>query len=861
MSNEPPKEDITIESVDLDPSDDDVPLRVPQTRQGQLVSVEQVRERLESFLEHCFDYPLAGPEFTGIIVGDTGTERLASLLVRCGHPGDHAGFIRSLITRLGAMNHTNAEPVTMNGLTLPRALLLSVLEVLIPDGGFKQVKKVRQLENLANLQVPASNREPLQRVLDLYPVRLSLHTIRQMRISSMVARQYFPFVEELDPEGEMHTWVGQFFRGIVEQMYQNRVIFVMNMTCPVYCRFCFRKHKECRAQRTPKKEHVKQALAYIQTADQVKEVVLTGGDPFMNRATLQFAVTELGKVAHVQTLRLASRAVSYYPEMFLRDNAYWLNYLLRANMELQLKGKRIELATHFLHPDEISYDALDVITQLTRNGVPVYVQTPLMAHCNDNGSELVALFNILRAAGAELHYIFMPTSTIRGNRDYWSPISQGLAVGRYLRAHLSDRAVPHLTTATEIGKVDWNSSGWAVERRSDDQRFIWIRTPYTRDYYETFAPIMQISPKVRENSEGTLDAAFYAEIGDEKLFTGPRGLTSSPEAHQYRMKRTAATSANFLEQLQDRFLQDQRRLDLRIDQRPVAALARDHFCRAELDCGSPGIELAAALDYLAGQPQVTDLVLSRADDVFSGLSRTVGLLSRLGSIGHLRSIRLRSLKLNYAPSALPRAAVSRLAPFNRLQPVGPLRLELETQFIHSGEFRPEHAQLVGQLRRHGIAVYNNTPLLGEINDNGEEMLRISSGCREAGIEFNSVYVAGLPVQREWNRERPIELNTVIDIATVVRRQGSGREIPRYLVRTDLGEVDFSITPRIFEYAGDEVRVRLLERPLDYFRSIDPAFEWPEMVVADHSGDPLVPIDGLRLESQDFICPPPDGPAH
>ncbi len=844
-----------------EPLTDDITVQFPQSRRGQLVSVEQVREQVVSFLEHCFDYPLTDREFTNAIEGDTGEERLTSLLARTGHPGDHAGFIRTLVSRVGVMNHTTAEPLFMNGLVLPRALLLAVLEVLIPGGGFRLVKKVRQLENLTNVRIPEEDREKMQRVLELYPVRLSLHTIRQMRISGMVARQFFPFVEELDPEGEVHTWVGQFYRGIVEQMYQNRVIFVMNMTCPVYCRFCFRKHKECRSLRTPTKEHVKQAIAYIQTADQVKEIVLTGGDPFMNRATLQYAVKELGRVPHVQTLRLASRAVSYYPEMFLRDNAYWLNYLLRTNMELQLKGKRLELATHFLHPDEISYDALDVITQLTRNGVPVYVQTPFMAHCNDNGPELVELFNVLRAAGAELHYIFMPTSTIRGNRNYWTSISQGLAVGRHLRAHISDRAVPHLTTATEIGKIDWNSSGWAVERRADDERFIWIRTPYTWKYYESFTPIMQVSSKVRENSEGMLEAAFMAEIGDEKLFTGPRGLASSPEAHEYRMRKTEATTEAFLGQLQGQFLEDQRRLDVCIGRRPSPALARDHLCRAELDCAAPDEEMAEALTYLADQPQITDLVLSHANDVLSGLSRIVDLVSRLRIYHNLHSIRLRTLKLNYTPSALTRAAVSRLVPLNRLHPVSPLRLELETQFIHSSEFRPEHAQIVGQLRRHGITVYNNTPLLGEINDNGEEMMRISSSCRDMGIEFNSVYVAGLPVQREWNRRRPIELNTVIDIATMVRRQGSGREIPRYVVRTALGEVDFSITPRIFEGAGNEIRVRLLEQPLEHFRTIDPDFDWPDTVIEDDSGYPLVPIDGLTLENQEFFLTPPETQAH
>jgi sulfatase maturation enzyme AslB (radical SAM superfamily) len=51
--------------------------------------------------------------------------------------------------------------------------------------------------------------------------------------------------------GHTNTWIGQFHQGLLEQMYQNRVIFLLNMSCPVYCRFCFRKHKESRNEANP----------------------------------------------------------------------------------------------------------------------------------------------------------------------------------------------------------------------------------------------------------------------------------------------------------------------------------------------------------------------------------------------------------------------------------------------------------------------------------------------------------------------------------------------------------------------------------------------------------------------------------
>ena len=835
---------------------DTIEVRFAHAGQDALVSASNLRQAAVAFLEHCFAAPLAPRELRARLAGESGEERFLALLEATGFAGDELGFFREVASRLERMGVGRQAPVWVGGVEIPYHLLLALLEVIVPGSGSKTVKKVSQLEQLANVAVPEEERAALQRVLDLYPVRLSMHTIRQMRLSRDVAIQYMPFVEELDPAGAVHTWVGQFHRGIVEQMYRNRVILVMNMTCPVYCRFCFRKHKECRSQRTPTKDHVRQAVAYLHTAEDVREIVLTGGDPFMNRATLQFAVQELAKVPHVQTLRVASRAVSYAPELFLGNDGYWLSYLLKTAMDLAHRGKRLELATHFIHPDEISYDALDVITRLTRNGVPVYVQTPFVADCNDTGTELAELFATLRAAGAEMHYIFMPTSPIRGNSAYWTTIAQGLAAARRLRATVSDRAIPHLTTATSIGKVDWNSSGWAVERREDDPGRIWIRTPYTRDYYEPFAPLMQLSGRVRPNAEGTLDAEFMADIGDDSLLLGPRALASSPEAHEHLLRTTSETVATSLEQLQASLLADQRRLDVHIGPRPCAAVARDHLARAEIDCGASDDEIDAAIAYVTGHSAITDVILSRQTDLLSGMSRTLAVAERVRAIPHVTAIRLRSLRLAHVPDALPRAAISRIAPFNRLQPVGPTRIEIETQFLHSSEFRPGHARVVRELRSYGITVYNNTPLLGFVNDNDDEMLRISSGCRDAGIEFCSVYVAGLPIQDRWNADHPIVPSSVLDIATGVRRHGSGREIPRYVVRTRIGEVDFSIAPPIFEPHGDEVGVRILDLGIDHFRSIDPEFDWPDGVVTDTDGFPLAPVSGISLENQEFATAAP-----
>jgi lysine 2,3-aminomutase len=51
---------------------------------------------------------------------------------------------------------------------------------------------------------------------------------------------------------------------------------------------------------------------------------------------------------------------------------------------------------------------------------------------------------------------------------------------------------------------------------------MWIRTPYTPDYFKRFAPIANDLENIRVNDEGTIDIQYMAQIGDESLFLGAR---------------------------------------------------------------------------------------------------------------------------------------------------------------------------------------------------------------------------------------------------------------------------------------------------------------------------------------------------
>lgn len=798
-----------------------------------------------NFLEHFGHQGIVGKKFYAIIQEGDGEKRFRRLLHSTGYKENPQGFFTEFLQQLEQSNCQSIKGIEVGRIEIPYYLIIHILQVLIPGNKFITIKNVQQLETLTKIKIPDEDRNHFQQVIETYPVRLSLHVVRQMMVSQAIAYQYLPFTEELNRSGMVHTWVGQFHRGIIEQMYQNRVIFVLNMSCPVYCRFCFRKHKECRNQKAPIKDHVKDAVTYIRENPDVKEIVLTGGDPFMNKATLTAAIEGLKMIPHVQSLRIATRCISYYPYMFFQNDFFWINYLKSKHLELQQKGKRIEIATHFIHPDEISLDSLDIISELTRVGIAVYVQTPFLNNCNDEGPELVRLYNQLRGAGAEIHYIYIPCSTIQGNEIYKTPISKGLEVGQYLRAHLSDRAVPSICTATAIGKIDWNSSGWAVEVDENDEKFLWLRTPYTLDYYQKFAPILNISHVSRVNSEGTLDARFLADIGDENLLTKEREYKPAESEFLPKSEAMKETVAKSLEHIQQKLLKDQRERQTIVNT-GSSSLFRIHKTRVELDCCIEQEDIDYNLDYIKKHDSITDVIIASPKDAIESLYRVIKIIEELYKLPNINAIRIRSLKLNYTPELYSNTIINKLAGINKLTIVNPKRLEIETCFLHSNEFSERHTRLVNFLRQRGITVYNNTPLLSLINDSPQEILDIAYQCRKRGIEFQNIYIAGLPIQRSWNKKQPIDISEIIDIATRLRRHGSGREIPRYVIRTELGEVDYTLPTQICEPTRKgRVRIKLLPYTLEYFRQMDPDFILPERVKVDKQGKLSIPINELE----------------
>jgi len=793
------------------------------------------------FLEIYQGSSFAAADFWEITKGKDGETQFLNLLKTAGYENNPQSFFNDI---LQIVAQGEKETITLQDIPLPPVLLVLLLEKVIPGSGFISIKDTKQLEKATNLKIPEDSTTDLQKVIETYPVRLSHHIIRQMMVSKDVAYQYMPFVEELGSVGFVNTWIGQFHDGLLEQMYENRVIFLLNMGCPVYCRFCFRKHKDSRNEQNPTPDNVAKAVEHIKNSPDVKEIVVTGGDPFMNRANMAATIDGLMQVDHVKTLRLATRSIAYYPDLFLdREDAY-LKYLKLKSLELQLNNKRMEVATHFIHPDEVSPQSLEIISDLVNSGIAVYIQTPFLNDCNDRGPELVKLFGMLRGAGAEMHYIYIPCSPIHGNSIYWKALSYGIDMADHLRAHLSDRAIPQICTATPIGKMDWFSSGWAVEKVQDNDNFIWLRTPYTPDYFKSFAPLSKKLDNMRVNKEGTIDIQYMAQLGDESYLIGSRPLRTS--------EKNRPAQSQDIERLKQELI-DVPQTAQSIVKTDLNHLSRLHETRVEIDFNAKMKEIY----YIKNDKRITDVVISSQKDApkdaIDSLFYIKEIVEKLEEIPHVNSIRLKSMKFNTSPQSYTRAVIERLGDLNKLRVVNPLKLEIETWFIQKDELTKEHEKLAQKLNNKGISVYCNVPLLGGVNDSDTAIHEFAYATRDIGIEFHHLYVAGLPLQKIWNLKHPIDSYDVTDIATMVRREGSGREIPRYIILTTLGEVDYGLTSSFINKENsnnaNEVKIKLTCYDETYFKNMDETYVFDQDIEIQ-DGKPVVRVPGL-IKTNDF----------
>jgi len=279
----------------------------------------------------------------------------------------------------------------------------------------------------------------LEAVAERYAIGLTPALAELIRIGDKhdpIARQFIPDARELvrDP-AETDDPIGDDakspVRGLVHR-YPDRVLVKLVSTCAVYCRFCFRRERVGPGSASLSESDLAAALAYVRARPEIKEVILTGGDPLtLSPRRLAKITQSIAAIAHVGTIRWHTRLPVAAPERVTPALA----------KALDAGEKTVAVAVHANHPREFTAAARTACRRLNERGVMLVSQSVLLKGVNDDADTLEALMRAFLEARVKPYYLHH-CDLAPGTSHWRVPIEQGQALMSALRSRLSGLALP-----------------------------------------------------------------------------------------------------------------------------------------------------------------------------------------------------------------------------------------------------------------------------------------------------------------------------------------------------------------------------------------------------------------------------------
>ncbi len=242
--------------------------------------------------------------------------------------------------------------------------------------------------------------------------------------------------EDKDPLGEDHQSP---VPGIVHR-YPDRVLFLTTGFCSTYCRYCTRSRMVGNNRFRVSRLQWEKAIEYIESSKQVRDVLLSGGDPLtLPSADLDYLLSRIRAIPHVEIIRIGTKVPVVLPYRIT-------SRLLR----ILRKHQPLWMSIHFTHPDELTQETNAACTLLADAGVPMGSQTVLLKGINDDPVTMRKLFTGLLKIRVRPYYLYQ-CDPIIGSSHFRTPVSKGLEIIESLRGHTSGYAVPHYVIDTPGG--------------------------------------------------------------------------------------------------------------------------------------------------------------------------------------------------------------------------------------------------------------------------------------------------------------------------------------------------------------------------------------------------------------------------
>ena len=209
----------------------------------------------------------------------------------------------------------------------------------------------------------------------------------------------------------------------VQHKYRETVLVFPSsgQTCHSYCTFCFRWAQFVGMNDlkfATKESEIFQS--YLQSHNEVTDVLFTGGDPMVMSAKNLAAYIEPllePDFDHIQNIRIGTKSVSYWPYKYITDDD--ADDVLRIFEKVVNSGKHLAIMGHYNHWKELSTEvAQEAVRRIRNTGAEVRTQSPLIKHVNDNSEVWAKMWTEQVKLGCIPYYFFVERNT--GAEEYFS---------------------------------------------------------------------------------------------------------------------------------------------------------------------------------------------------------------------------------------------------------------------------------------------------------------------------------------------------------------------------------------------------------------------------------------------------------
>ncbi|MDP8212874.1 MAG: KamA family radical SAM protein [Candidatus Zapsychrus exili] len=250
-----------------------------------------------------------------------------------------------------------------------------------------------------------------------------------IRLQSVPQKYELDFSKEemIDPlEEEKYSPVP----GLIHR-YPDRALFLVSEMCAVYCRHCTRSRVVGKRTRKFNKKTCEAAFDYIRFNKKIRDVLISGGDPFMlEDSDLEYVIQSLRSIEHVEFIRLGTRVPVTLPQ---RVTVNLVNMLK--------KHGPIWISIHFNHSKEITKRVKFACDLLSDNGMPLGSQTVLLKGINDKPSIMKELMHDLLKIRVRPYYIYQ-CDPVLGSKHFRTPVSCGMNIIQKLYGFTTGYAIP-----------------------------------------------------------------------------------------------------------------------------------------------------------------------------------------------------------------------------------------------------------------------------------------------------------------------------------------------------------------------------------------------------------------------------------